>query len=108
MADSQTEFEHLASLLALRPGVSKSKMFGMPSVMVNGKAFAGLDGERMIFKLNNVARQQALAVEGSKLFEPMAGRPMKEWVAVPVAQCGQWQELAEAALDYVKQLTETA
>ena len=108
MADAKTEFEHLSSLLALRPGVSKSKMFGMPSVMVNGKAFAGLDGERMTFKLNTAARQQALAVAGSKLFEPMAGRPMKEWVAVPVAQCGRWQELAEAALDYVKQLAEKA
>jgi hypothetical protein len=108
MPEAQIEFEHLANLLVLQPGVSKSKMFGMSSLMVNGKAFAGLDGERMIFKLPVEVRSQTLGLEGARLFEPMAGRPMKEWVAVPVAQAERWQELAADALKYVKLLAEKA
>ena len=111
MSDSQSEFEHLANLLVLKPGVSKSKMFGMPSIMVNGKAFAGLRGDSMIFKLTDAPLagpsgdlSRALALDGAKLFDPMGGRPMKEWVAVN--QVEHWQELAEAALNYVRKLAE--
>lgn len=113
MSDPQSEFKHLANLLALRPGVSKSKMFGMPSIKVNGKAFACLNGDSMIFKLTDAPQagrsgelSMALALEGAKLFDPMGGRPMKEWASVPVNQADHWQELAEVALDYVRELTE--
>ena len=106
MSNPQAEFDHVANLMALRPGVSRSKMFGMSSVKVNGKAFAGLSGGTMTFKLGSEARQQALAIEGAKLFEPMAGRAMKEWVAVPPEQSEHWLELAEAALKYVRSLAE--
>ena len=104
MPDRQSEYDHVANLLALQPGVSRAKMFGMPSVMVGGKAFAGLNGESMIFKLSGEAHRSALALEGAKLFEPMAGRPMKEWVCVPAEQSERWLELAGAALDYVRSL----
>ena len=113
MTDPYSEFEHLANLLALRPGVSKSKMFGMPSIKVNGKAFAGLSGDSMMFKMADASQagrsgdlSRALALEGAKLFDPMGGRPMKEWAAVPSSQAELWQELAEAALDYVLGMTE--
>ncbi len=106
MSNPQSEFDHVANLMALQPGVSRSKMFGMPSVMVNGKAFAGLSGEAMTFKLSGAARNMALAIQGAKLFEPMAGRAMKEWVAVPSEQSQRWLELAEAALKYVRSLAE--
>jgi len=104
MPDPQSEYDHVANLMALQPGVSRAKMFGMPSVMVNGKAFAGLSGESMIFKLSGEAHQAALAVDGAKLFEPMAGRPMKEWVSVPAEHAERWLELAGAALLYVRGL----
>ncbi len=106
MPDPQSEYDHIANLLALQPGVSRAKMFGMPSVMVGGKAFAGLSGESMIFKLSGAAHQSALALAGAHLFEPMAGRPMKEWVAVPPEQARHWLELAESALQYVRSLAE--
>lgn len=106
MPNPQSEFDHVANLMALQPGVSRAKMFGMPSVMVNGKAFAGLSGEAMNFKLDAPALTMALALEGAKLFEPMAGRAMKEWVVVPPEQSQHWLELAEAALKYVRSLAE--
>jgi hypothetical protein len=104
MSDPQSEYNHVANLMALQPGVSRAKMFGMPSIMVNGKAFAGQSGDSMIFKLTGEAHQAALAIAGAKLFEPMAGRPMKEWVSVPAEQSPHWLELAGAALQYVRGL----
>jgi hypothetical protein len=104
VSDPKSLYEHVASLLALRPGVSKSQMFGMPCVKVNGKAFASLNGETMVFKLGGEERSQALGLNGARLYEPMAGRAMKEWVEVPLEQADAWQKLAENALAYVSSL----
>lgn len=108
MADALSLFDHIANLLSLRPGVSRSKMFGMPTVKVNGKAFAGLSQDKMVFKLAEAERLAALKLAGAQLFEPMAGRAMKEWVEVPVGQVSEdtLLQLAEAALHYVSTLTE--
>ena len=73
-------------------------MFGMPSLKRrDGKAFAGLFGQDMVFKLTGDAHAQALALGGAHLFEPMAGRPMKAWVQVPPTHETQWAELARNA-----------
>lgn len=108
MADAKGLFDDIANLLALRPGVSRSKMFGMPSVKVNGKAFFGLSQDKMVFKLAETERRTALKLVGARYFEPMAGRAMKEWVEVPVGQApaDTLHQLAEAALTYVRNLTE--
>ncbi len=108
MGDALNLFDHIANLLALRPGVSRSKMFGMPTVKVNGKAFFGLSQDKMVFKLAEAERRAALKLAGAQLFEPMAGRAMKEWVEVPADQVAEetLQQLAEAALKYVSRLTE--
>ena len=45
----------LAELELLQPEVTSKKMFGLPSLMVTGKPFAGLNGEDMIFKLGGEA-----------------------------------------------------
>ncbi len=78
-------------------------MFGMPSIKRRGgKAFAGLYGDDMVFRLEGEAQETALALEGAHLFEPMAGRPMKAWVQVPPTHETQWPDLArkaEAGLD---------
>jgi len=108
MTDAIGLFDHIANMLALRPGVSRSKMFGMPSVKVNGKAFVGLSQDKMVFKLPEAERLTALKLAGARLFEPMAGRAMREWVEVPVGRIPEdtLQQLAEAALFYVSKLTE--
>ncbi len=109
MTDAMVLFDHIANLLVLRPGVSRSKMFGMPSVKVNGKAFLGLSGDKLVFKLAENERKTAFKLEGARMFEPMAGRAMKEWVEVPLSQAPEdtLQSLAEAALDYVLKLSES-
>ena len=51
-----------------------TSMFGMPSVKRgDGKAFAGLYGDEVVFKLAGDAHAAALALDGARLFELMAG-----------------------------------
>jgi len=78
--------------------VVKASMFGMPGIKRRGgKAFCGLYGDDMIFKLEGQDHARALSLDGAHLFEPMAGRPMKAWVQVPPVHESQYGELARAA-----------
>jgi hypothetical protein len=95
---AQSRYDEIAADLAAR-GVQSGKMFGMPTLKADGKAIAGLTDDGMVFKLPDPAvRERALALDGAHLFEPMAGRQMKEWVVVPQAHAKQWLSLAETAL----------
>ncbi len=105
MADAREEYQHIADLFALRPGVARSQMFGMPCLKVNGKAFVTLVQDVVVFKLPEADRARALELPGSVLFDPMGnGRKMKEWVQVPLAQAQAWEGLADAACRYVAAL----
>lgn len=99
--DPQTAFDAVADeLTAVSPAV-RGMMFGMPCLKQNGKAFAGYYKGAMVFKLSGAAHTRALALAGAALFEPMSGRPMKEWVVVPVEHGAQWLALARDAQGYV-------
>ena len=53
----------------------------------------------MVFKLTDEAkREQALALDGAERFDPMGGRPMREWVVVPASHSDEWLRLAQDAL----------
>ena len=91
--------EIVDDLVHRHPQVATKKMFGMDCFTANGKAAGGLSGDDMVFKLTDlVARGQALAIEGAHLFDPMGGRPMKEWVVVPKTHADRWPDLAETAI----------
>ena len=99
----RVRFDAVVEELENEMDIIPTSMFGMPSVKRrDGKAFAGLYGDDMVFKLEGDAHAKALALDGAHLFEPMAGRPMKAWVQVPPTHETQWAELArkaEAGLD---------
>ena len=96
---TQQKWEALAAGLATR-GVQLSGMFGMPALKFNGKAFGGLFGDAVVFKLQGDAHAKAIALQGAVLFDPSGmGRPMKEWVVLPAATHKSWDELAAAALE---------
>ena len=97
---TESSYEHLARRLVTRPGVAAGKMFGMPTLKIGSKAFAGSIGGDMVFKLSRKAHAQALRIPGAHLFDPMGGRPMKEWVVVPAPQAAEWANLADAAMEY--------
>jgi hypothetical protein len=98
---TETGLARFAALLAdisSERDVVKASMFGMPGMKRRGgKAFCGLYGEDMIFKLGGEDHERALSLEGAHLFEPMAGRPMKAWVQVPPDHEAAYADLARAA-----------
>jgi hypothetical protein len=95
-------FDDLAEELA-GDGVSRGSMFGKPCLKAGSKAFACQFRDTVAFKLPNPEHANALAMAGAELFDPSGrGRPMKEWVQVPLAHADHWRALAEAAAAYVR------
>jgi hypothetical protein len=84
------------------PDVVSGAMFGMPCAKAGGKAFMGWYDGAVVFKLDEAPRERALELSGAHLFEPMAGRPMREWVVVPAQHDQSWPELAEEALTKIQ------
>ncbi len=70
---------------ALSPIPCRRKMmFGCPAYFVNDNMFAGLHQDSVILRLSQQDRERLLsAYDEATIFEPMAGRPMKEYVALP-------------------------
>ena len=87
-------------------GVEVRKMFGYPAAFIGGNLTAGLHQESVMLRLPGAERGERIAA-GWSLFEPMPGRPMREYVALPpeaaadVAAMRHWIELAAA---YVRTL----
>jgi hypothetical protein len=96
-------YEAVVSEMIATSLTTSGKMFGMPCLKnSNGKAFAGYFEDAMVFKLGGASHTQALALSGAKLFDPLErGRPMKEWVLVPLEHGSRWLEFARDAFDYV-------
>ena len=85
------------------PHVEASQMFGKPCLKVNGKAFCCFFDGDMVFKLTGLNHEKALALKGSKLFDPAgSGRAMKEWVQVYISQADKWPRIALAAMHYLE------
>jgi hypothetical protein len=82
-------------------GATRSQMFGMPVLKVHDRVFAGTFGDAMTFKLGPEDLAAAKKQKGIEPFEPMPGRPMKEWVLVPLAHARRWSALAERAFSYL-------
>jgi hypothetical protein len=82
-------------------GVIRGKMFGVPSLKAAGKVLCSAWDDALVVKLPPSTLADALALSGAAHFEPMAGRPMKEWAQVPYAHRKRWPTLVEASLAYV-------
>jgi hypothetical protein len=95
-----TYAEFVAGFLTDHPEVAESQMFGMPCLKFGGKAILGDWEGSAVFKLDPADVDGVLEIEGAHLFEPMGGRPMKQWVVVPSAQADSWDDLGSMALDY--------
>ena len=101
--DSEARYAALAEELSTAAGVTPSRMFGMPTLKAGGKAFAGLAGDGMVFRLGGEAHARALSLPGAHLFDPAGmNRPMKAWVVVPAEHAEAWDDLARQALSYLK------
>ena len=81
--------EQLMSMLetkASRLTDEKRKMFGSTCWFVHGNMFAGVHEKTVILRLSAADREDILTACGEvKLFEPVPGRKMREYVAIPYA-----------------------
>ena len=99
----ETLIETFYQVLPDDPRVERRKMFGYPCAFAGGYMFAGLHEANLIVRLPEDERAAMLTIEGARIFEPMAGRPMREYVAVPPALLAEPEALRawlEKALDY--------
>lgn len=87
-------------------GFEPRKMFGFPAVFLGGNMVAGLHQDTVMVRLPDAERQARLD-DGWSLFEPMPGRPMREYVALPTevfADADATRGWIERAADYVRTL----
>jgi TfoX/Sxy family transcriptional regulator of competence genes len=77
--------DRFSSAAALFPAAEQKKMFGYPTLFIQGNLTAGLFQDRVMMRLSPPDRERFLKLSGARMFEPMPGRPMKDYVEVPEA-----------------------
>lgn len=78
--------EAVALFEAIRPRtpqVTVRAVFGQPAAFVNGQMFLGVFGEHVFLRLSEADRARAAEIADARPFEPMPGRPMREYVVLP-------------------------
>ncbi len=81
----QVLIDLLEKILPDDPRAERKKMFGYPCSFVNGNLWIGLHEENLLLRLDQASREKFLTLGGAKIFQPMPGRTMKEYVVVPRA-----------------------
>lgn len=80
---SEKIIETFEKIIPDLPGVEKRKMFGYPVTFINGNMFMGVHGNSIILRLPDNDRKEFLKLKSANQFEPIPGRPMKEYVVFP-------------------------
>lgn len=94
--------ERFRQAVADLPEAQQRPMFGYQAAFVHGNMFTGLHEDRWVVRLPEPERDELLAEPGASQFEPMAGRPMQDYVVLPVpiaaepARVRAWVERAHA------------
>ena len=65
------------------PEVELRKMFGYPCAFLHGQMLTGVFQDRIMLRLSDEDRARFLKLPGARPFEPMPGRPMREYVELP-------------------------
>ena len=66
------------------PSLERRSMFGCPIAVVNGNMFAGVHSNEINVRLAEDERARCLAEnKGARIFSPMKGMEMKEYVVLP-------------------------
>jgi TfoX/Sxy family transcriptional regulator of competence genes len=87
------------------PRVERRKMFGYPAAFVAGNLFMSLFQDSLVLRLSDADRESFLSLDGASAFEPMPGRPMREYVVAPAALINRPTSLApwiRRSLDYAR------
>lgn len=74
--------DEIVATLEFDAPVDYRPMFGCPAYFTGGNLFAGVWQQTMMLRLSEEDRAEVTAA-GGRPFEPMPGRAMKEYVALP-------------------------
>jgi TfoX/Sxy family transcriptional regulator of competence genes len=74
---------YFRSLVPDDPRVEVKPMFGNLAAFVNKNMFLALFGSTVAVRLSQEDQLELLKVKGTGPFEPMPGRPMKDYVTLP-------------------------
>ena len=94
---SEADKEFFRSVLPDDPQVEVKPMFGNLGAFVHGNMFAGLFGPAVGVRLDDTARAELEAVDGTGPFGP-AERPMGGYTSMPEA----WRGTPEVAASWVE------
>jgi TfoX/Sxy family transcriptional regulator of competence genes len=98
--------DRFAAAVAGIDGMEQRQMFGYPAAFIGGNLTTSLHRESWIVRLPDAERQECLDA-GWSPFEPMPGRPMRGYVAMPDAVAADPDEArgwVERAATYVRTL----
>jgi TfoX/Sxy family transcriptional regulator of competence genes len=98
--------ERFTATVSAMPGAQVRKMFGYPAGFVNGQLFTGTFASSWFVRLPDDERAE-LAAAGGTPFEPMRGRPMREYLVLPpetAADPAAAEPWLGRALAYVQEL----
>jgi hypothetical protein len=67
----------------------------------NGKSAAMIWKDHIVVKLHGDSLAEAMKLDGIKQFEPMAGRPMKDWVQIPFTYKDKWKKFVMSSSESI-------
>jgi hypothetical protein len=99
-------FGAIAKRFLQRPDVESGTGFGgNAGLRIGGRIFAIYSDGSLVLKLPR-ERVESMVMSGrGTQFDPGHGRRMKEWVVIPAELRGEWQLLADEAIDFVEDLS---
>lgn len=77
--------QRLETLIGNDPRVKIRKMFGQPAAFANGNLCVGTFGKELFVRLKEPDVDILSKVAGVHRFEPMPGRPMRQYLVLPPA-----------------------
>lgn len=80
---SPPDLVELFARVAPGPPAEQKKMFGYPAAFLNGNLFISLFQDQFVLRLPDDERAKLMKIAGARAFEPMPGRPMKDYVVAP-------------------------
>ena len=102
MSEAEKYFNQLSEEI---PGIKPGKMFGALCLKTpNGKSAAMMWKDSVVVKTDEKQRDEMLGLKGASLFEPMAGKPMKDWVQVPFEHKKKWKQYILQSIEQVKDI----
>ncbi len=90
-------------LIKRHNGVVHGKMMSSPGLKYKNKVFAFYYNQEMTFRLGKGFDLRSFGINKYSLLSPFKNKPpLAAWFNVPYEYQGQWEELAEIALEKLK------